>query len=960
MDDGSEHALQETTLRIGHALARRAAGQRPGLFDPGGLRGRLLGRAMQDEALRSRLFRFVDVLPQLQDEAAIAAHFRAYLDGFDLAGLWGRTLRLGASHVAAFAVRGSVRRLASLFLAEETPRGLARTLARLDRLRARVSLDAVGEAVLGEAEANAYRDRVLTLIRTLANTTGQDVSVKLSALTPRFDPIDPEGSTARVWQRLAPIAEAARGGGVALTVDMEQYELKPLIQSIFLQLAREYPQPAFRVGIALQAYLKDAGGDLERLIQAARELRRPLAVRLVKGAYWDSEQAWAARRDWPVPVYLDKADSDRQFEALTRRLMAATDSVYPMIASHNLRSQAHALALARHLGVAADAWEAQTLHGMAEPLRDALIAEGVAVRVYVPTGDLVSGIAYLIRRLLENTAGTSILRQAYVEGQPVETLLAAPAPPRPQSPPEPQRPTRPPAFANAPLADFSQAAQREAMAAALAKVRGELGQDYALPGGGEWIVSTNPAQPREVVGRVQAVRQEQVEKQVADALAGFPQWREIPASERAERLHSAARRIDRERARFAAWEVLEAGKNWREADADVAEAVDMLNYYAAGMLALDGWQPNRHVSGEVNESCYEAVGPAAIIAPWNFPLAILAGMSAAALAAGCPVLLKPASFTPVIAWHYRQTLLAAGIPAAAVQWLPGGGSEVGARLVAHPDVAAVAFTGSRGVGLGILEAAHARVPGQRLVKRVVCEMGGKNAIIVDEDADLDEAVAEIPVSAFGYQGQKCSAASRVIAVGRVYDRLVERLAAALEAYEIGPPEQPRYLLGPLIDASALEKALAYLEIGAREGRLAYGGRAPVAGQGLGHYFAPAIFTDIRPEHRLAREEIFAPILAVLRSADFASAIGIALDSDYALTGGVFSRQPEHLELARARLRVGNLYLNRRITSAKVGVQPFGGVALSGGGIPAGGPDYLKQFLWMRTVSENTLRHGFAP
>ena len=955
-DDRADFGLEEAIRRIGLGLARHAAGRRPGLFDPGGLRGRLLGRALQDEALRTRLFRFVDVLPQLEDEAAIAAHFRAYLSDFELGGLWGRALRLGAAPWGAFAVRRSVRRLAGLFLAEETPRGLARSLDRLARLPARVSLDAVGEAVLTEAEADTYRDRVLGLIEALAHTSDADVSVKLSALTPRFDPIDPEGSAERVWTRLAPIAEAARAHSVALTVDMEQHELKPLIQSAFLQLALKYPEPAFRVGIALQAYLKDAGGDLEYLVRAAREHRRPIAVRLVKGAYWDTEQAWAARRDWPVPVFLDKAETDRQFEVLTRRLMEATDWVYPMIASHNLRSQAHALAVARELGLNDDAWEAQVLHGMAEPLRDALIAEGVSVRVYVPTGDLVSGIAYLIRRLLENTAGTSILRQAYVEGEPAEALLAPPALlPTPRPTPQVAQP----AFANAPLTNFSQVPRREAMTGALAQVRGELGQDYPLTGGGDWIVSTNPADSRQVIGRVQAVRVEQVDAKVKEALAEFRSWREVPARDRADRLRAAARRIDLQRARFAAWAVLEAGKNWREADADVAEAVDVLDYYAGQAEALDGWHPNRHDPGESNDSRYEAVGPAAVIAPWNFPLAILAGMSAAALAAGCPVLLKPASLTPVIAWHYRQALLEAGIPAAAVQWLPGGGGEVGAALVAHPDVAAVAFTGSRAVGLGILELAHARRPAQRLIKRVVCEMGGKNAVIVDEDADLDEAVAEILASAFGYQGQKCSAASRVIAVGRVHDRLVARLADALDAYEYGPPEDPRYVLGPLIDAAALAKALANLEIGAREGRLGYGGRAPSAAHGLGHYFAPAIFTGILPEHRLAREEIFAPILAVLQAADFASALAIARDSDYALTGGVFSRLPEHLELARARFRVGNLYLNRRITGAKVAAQPFGGVGLSGDGIQAGGPEYLKQFMWTRTVSENTLRHGFV-
>jgi len=949
----------------GQRLAHRLAGRRPGLFDSGGLRGRLLSRALDDTNLRTRLFRFVDVLPQLGDNRAIAGHFRAYLGDTQLGGLWGRVLRLGEQPWSAFAVRRGVQSLARQFLAEEAPRVLARLLDRLRALPAHLSLDAVGEVVLSEAEADAYRDRVLKLIDALSGEPDADVSIKLSALTPRFDTIDPEGSAARVWTRLHPIAEAARERRVGLTVDMEQAELKPLTQAIFLQLAVQYPDSAFRTGIALQAYLKDAARDLEMLLAFARKHQRPIAVRLVKGAYWDTEQAWAAQRDWRVPVLLDKAATDRQYEQLTGRLMHNADLLYPMIASHNLRSQAHAMATASSLGLPAGAWEAQVLHGMAEPLRDVLIAEGVNVRVYVPTGDLIAGIAYLIRRLLENTAGTSMLRLAYAEGRPVEELLAPPMAHADAGASEHdqrgQAPERQPGFAHAPPADFSQAPVREAFRQGLSQVRSELGREYAGAGEGAWLISTNPAHPAEEVGRVQAVRPEQVDRIVAAAAAGFQLWREVPANERAQMLRAAARLIDSRRARFAAWEVLEAGKNWREAAADVAEAVDALNYYAAQMEALDGWRTNHHYPGERNESRYEAVGPAAVIAPWNFPLAILAGMSAAALAAGCSVILKPASLTPVTAWHYRQALLEAGLPEGAVQWLPGAGGEVGQRLVRHPAVAAIAFTGSREVGLAILEQAHARAAGQRLVKRVVCEMGGKNAIIVDEDADLDEAVPGILASAFGYQGQKCSAASRLIAVRRIHQPLVDRLAAALDACEYGPPEDPHYVLGPLIDGAAVAKAERYLELGGQEGRLAYRGSLPPADlQQGGYYFAPAIFTGIMPHHRLAREEIFAPILAVLEAPDFDAALDISMDSDYALTGGVYSRLPQHLELAREHLRLGNLYLNRRITGAKVGVQPFGGVALSGSGIQAGGPEYLKQFLWMRTVSENTLRHGFVP
>lgn len=955
-----EGSIRET----GQRLARRLAGPRPGLFDLGGLRGRLLSRALDDAKLRTGLFRFVDVLPQLADNRAIADHFRAYLGDCDLGGLWGRVLRLGEQPWSAFAVRRSVQRLARQFLAEENPRALTRLLDSLRALPAHLSLDVVGEVVLSEYEADAYRDRVLKLIDALSEEQDADVSIKLSALTPRFDTIDPEGSAARVWTRLGPIAEAARVRRVGLTVDMEQAELKPLTHAIFLRLALAHPDSAFRVGIAVQAYLKDAALDLEMLLDFAREHQRPIAVRLVKGAYWDTEQAWAAQRDWPVPVLLDKAETDRQYEQLTRRLMQNADLLYPMIASHNPRSQAHAMATASSLDLPAGAWEAQVLHGMAEPLRDALIAEGVNVRVYVPTGDLVAGIAYLIRRLLENTAGMSILRQTYAEDRPIVELLAPPmtgsgketGPGQHGHAPELQ-----PVFANAPLADFSQAPVREAFRQGLSQVRSELGREYAGAGEGAWLISANPAHPVEDLGRVQAVRPEQVDKIVAAAVAGFRLWREVPATERAQTLRAAARLIDSRRARFAAWEVLEAGKNWREADADVAEAVDVLNYYAARMEALDGWRTSHHYPGERNDSRYESVGPTVVIAPWNFPLAILAGMSAAAMAAGCSVILKPASLTPVIAWHYRQAMLEAGLPEDAVQWMPGNGSEVGQRLVSHPAVAAIAFTGSREVGLAILEQAHARAAGQKLVKRVVCEMGGKNAIIVDEDADLDEAVPGILASAFGYQGQKCSAASRLIAVGRIRQPLVDRLAAALDACEYGPPEDPHYVFGPLIDGAAVANAGRYFEFGRQEGRLAYRGSLPPEElQQGGHYFAPAIFTGILRHHRLAREEIFAPILAVLEAPDFDTALDIAMDSDYALTGGVYSRLPQHLELARERLRVGNLYLNRRITGARVGVQPFGGVALSGSGIQAGGPEYLKQFLSMRTVSENTLRHGFVP
>jgi RHH-type proline utilization regulon transcriptional repressor/proline dehydrogenase/delta 1-pyrroline-5-carboxylate dehydrogenase len=319
--------------------------------------------------------------------------------------------------------------------------------------------------------------------------------------------------------------------------------------------------------------------------------------------------------------------------------------------------------------------------------------------------------------------------------------------------------------------------------------------------------------------------------------------------------------------------------------------------------------------------------------------------------------MKPATPAQLSACTLHGILLEAGFPPTVAQLLPGDGAILGALLAGHPDVAALAFTGSREVGLTLIEQAHGRSPEQQRVKRVVCEMGGKNAIIVDEDADLDEAVTHILASAFDYQGQKCSAASRLITVGRVHERLLARLADALASWPPGPPADPQFRFGPLITRQALDKAQHYLDIGRAEGRLVYQGSAP---EGDGYYFAPAIFADIQPHHKLAREEVFAPILAVLHAPDFEAALAMANDSDYALTGGVFSRLPQHLDAAQQQFRVGNLYLNRGITGARVGIQPFGGPALSGTGVQAGGEDTLRQFVWSRVVSSNRLRHGYVP
>jgi RHH-type proline utilization regulon transcriptional repressor/proline dehydrogenase/delta 1-pyrroline-5-carboxylate dehydrogenase len=753
---------------------------------------------------------------------------------------------------------------------------------------------------------------------------------------------------------------------------MEQYAYKDLTLAIFRDLLEEEEfAEAPQAAIAIQAYLRDTERDLPDLIGWARERKRRIGVRLVKGAYWDSEIAWAAQKGWPVPVFLDKAETDLSYERLTRLLLESHDIVDPAFGSHNIRSLAHAIVTARHLSVSDRGYEIQMLYGMGEPIRQAVIRNGQRVRIYLPVGELLPGMAYLIRRLMENTSNTSFLRQTYTEQTQIERLIASPKPGTTETRGRGRDKERGrqgdragtgiAPFRNEPPLDFARKENRESFARALKEVRRRLDRAYPLWIGGRevrttsWLESTNPAVPDEIIGRVPAAGRQEAERAVEFAAGNLSGWRSTSAEERAAVLFRAAEIMRGRRTELAAWEVLEAGKGWREADADAAEAIDYLEYYGREMLRLSEPRLTQRVRGESNVYLYEPRGIAVIIAPWNFPLAILTGMTASALAAGNCALVKPAEQSPVMGALLMEILREADLPPAACQLLQGGG-DAGAYLVRHPAIHLIAFTGSREVGLEILRAAYDHQPGQEHVKRVVCEMGGKNAIIVDGDADLDEAVVHIIESAFGYQGQKCSAASRIIIVDDIYDALLNRLIEAARSLKIGPPEDPRNFIGPVIDAAAHSRIIGYIELGKREGKCVLEMDAP----GGGFFVGPAIFSEIEPHHRLATEEIFGPVLAIMRARHFDHALEIAISSSFALTGGLFSRSPAHIEKARREFRVGNLYVNRGITGAVVERQPFGGLKLSGIGSKAGGPDYLLQFLEPRTITENTLRHGFVP
>jgi len=411
------------------------------------------------------------------------------------------------------------------------------------------------------------------------------------------------------------------------------------------------------------------------------------------------------------------------------------------------------------------------------------------------------------------------------------------------------------------------------------------------------------------------------------------------------------------RERLAALEVFEVGKNSREADADVAEAIDYLSYYAHQMHAIAGRHPTVCYPGETNHLVYEPRGVAVVIAPWNFPLAIWTGMTTAALVAGNPAIMKPAGPSTLVALQLLQILHEAGFPHDVCQLLPGNGPQVGAYLVDHPQVGIIAFTGSREVGLRIYESAGKTREGQRELKHVICEMGGKNAMIVDADADLDEAIVDSIYSAFGFQGQKCSALSRLIVLEENYDRVIERLLGAAASLRVGNPEEPGITVGPVIDEAAYKRILEYIEIGKSEATLAYQAKDLPP---QGYFIPPTIFTGVNPNTRISCEEIFGPVLSVIKVRDLDQAIEVANNSDYALTGGFFSRSPANIERVKARLEAGNVYINRSCTGAVVGRHPFGGFKMSGGGTKAGGVDYLLHFLVPRVVCENIMRHGFAP
>jgi len=904
--------------------------------------------------------------------------------------------RLDAWHARLLArlARRSALLMAGSFIAGSN---IVEAERNIQRLRARglaFTIDVLGEAALSASEAEAYQRTYLDLVNELPayaarwkpvplidEADGQpipriNVSVKITSLYPGFDAIAYEATKARAKELLRPILRAGMQHGEHIHIDMEHYAVKDLTLDVFEELLLE---PEFRdyphFGIVLQTYLKDGDRDGARIIEYARRRGTPLWVRLVKGAYWDSETVWAAQRHWPVPVWEQKWQSDACYERVTRQLLANYQHVRCAFASHNVRSLAHAMAVRQLLGVPGWAFELQMLYGMGDPIKYAAVQMGQRCRIYTPYGNLLAGMAYLIRRLLENTANESFLRQSASDEADEETLLANPEAIGRRTPPpvrpaivhyEFEEPIMEP-FENVANADFSQESARRQMQAGLAQVRAELGREIPLIIGGspvttgQWFETRNPSRPREVVARVAQADAATVHRAVLAAEQAFYTWRQVPARERARRVARLGDLLNERRFELSALLAVECGKTWREADADVSEAIDYCHYYAREMVRISDHRRRRDIPGETNEYFYMPRGVVAVLSPWNFPLCLLANMTTAAVVTGNTVVIKPASAAAATGAKFMELCAAAELPAGVVNYLPGPGATVGEALVRHPQVAVVAFTGSRDVGCRVNRVAAEHPTARPGLKRVIAEMGGKNAIIVDSDADLDEAIKGIIASALSYAGQKCSAASRVIVLDAVHDRLVQRLVEAARSKTVGPADEPTTAIGPVINQAAYDSIRAYIEIGRREAQcvLAVDTTRLVEETG-GYYIGPHVFVDVPPDARIAQEEIFGPVLSILRAATFEDAIRIFNGTPYALTGGVYSRSPANLERARAECECGNLYINRAITGSRVDLQPYGGFKMSGVGSKAGGPDYLIQYCEPRTVTENTLRRGFAP
>ena len=945
--------------------------------------GSIMDWSMKNEHFKTQMFRFVDVLPAINSSQEVARHLKEYFaeSGDELPSIFNVGLGMGslAPSLMAGAIRKNVTQMAKMFITGENPNEALPVLKKSRKNKICFTVDILGEATLSEKEALDYQAKYMELIDWLAKDAEKwddieqidfdadgkipkvNVSVKMTALFSQINDKAWDQTKNTLKERLRPVFRRAMEKNVFLNLDMEQYSVKHLTVEVFKDLMME---PEFKTykffGCVIQAYLRDSFQDIQDLTRFAESRGTPFTIRLVKGAYWDYETIEAEQRRWEIPVYTNKAESDANYETCAKYLLNHYKLIRVALASHNVRTIAACLVHAEQLGLSKNSFEIQMLYGMADPIKKSIVDMGYRVREYAPVGELIPGMAYLVRRLLENTSNESFLRSKFAENKSADLLLKSPFEILQKTTGELK--TNPKLFYNEALKDFAVSENRQMLINALSEGRKNFGKVYPLVIEGKEITtdkkiaSINPSRNQEVLGQICLATQEHAEMAVQSAKKAFTSWKKQSPAQRAQLIDKVAELMIRDRFKLMATQVQEVGKGWSEADGDVTEAIDFLKYYARHMRELAVPQKVGNVPGEISLYQYQPRGIALVIAPWNFPLAILAGMVAAAAVTGNTVIMKPAEQSSIVAHGLMKLIQEAGIPAGVVHFLPGLGEEVGEYLVNHKDISTIAFTGSKAVGLHILQRAAVVQPGQQHIKRCIIEMGGKNAVIIDSDADLDEAVDGVLYSAFGFSGQKCSAASRVIIHEDVYEKFSARFVEAAGSIEVTDAENPQGYMGPVVDQEAYERILNTIQEAKKEHKLLFEGKVPTGG----YFVPPTIFGDVNPASALAQQEIFGPVVALIKAKDLDHAIEIANSTEYALTGGLFSRSPLNIAKVREDFEVGNLYINRGITGAMVDRHPFGGFKMSGVGSKTGGPDYLKQFVEPKAVTENTLRRGFAP
>lgn len=951
---------------------------------------KLMSMAMSRPDFKAQLFRFVDVFPATTSDKDILRHVEEYLDGEftpsalrSAIGLAG-SVPLGAS-VTASQARRNISRMAEQFILGTSSKEAVDGAKKLWDAGSGTVVDLLGEKTVADAEADVYAARVMELLNALTEAAPRwkgrtnfdvddfgplpraSIAIKATALSSKYKPLTRTEGIKETKERVRPILRAAQQKGCLIWFDAEHFEVKDITIDLFRELLDESEFADLEAGIVVQAYLRESHRDLAEIIQWSAKRKKPTFVRLVKGAYWDTETIVAHQRGWEVPVFQNKVESDANYERCSRILLDHHGEVRAAFASHNLRSLAYAISYARKNNIPENGFEVQMLYGMAEPMHEAIRKMNLRLRVYAPVGELVPGMAYLVRRLLENTSNDSFVRMRFAEGKSLDALLE---PPKVDDLPEPPNDARRAptnisaieAYEPEPLAEWHRLSQRTAMQAAIDAERRENVIDVpAIIDGrristADELQSLNPSDPFDVVAKSASCSTGDVEQAMLGAKVAWPAWRDMSVHDRAEVLFKAAEWMRSRRFELCALQVREAGKPWSDADGDVCEAIDFCEYYGREAVRLSSGGEVQSPPGEHNTLAYKPRGVGVVISPWNFPLAIPTGMVTAALVAGNAVLFKPAEQTPAIALRLVEALEASGLPKGVLQFLPGIGEDIGPALVQHPDTAFIAFTGSRLVGLSIVENAARHQPGQRHVKKVIAELGGKNPMIIDSDADLDQAIPAIVYSAFGFAGQKCSALSRLIVHDDVADIVIERLIGAVNDLKIGDPTVMSVDVGPVIDADAHSRIKGIVDAAYMWGTVAVS-RSDLPDNGF--FIPPTVVVDVNTESPLAREEIFGPVLSVFRAKDLDAALALANDSEYALTAGLFSRSPVNIKRVANEIEAGNLYVNRQITGAVVGRQAFGGYRLSGGGTKAGGPDYLLNFMEPRATTENTVRQGFA-